>query len=94
LAHKLRFHRDIPEDLEQAIRYYQAVSVELANRFRIKVNRRLDEIAERPESFAVDMAPVRFAKVHRFPYIIPTYSPTRPSKSLLGLGLLAAGGRA
>jgi len=26
--------------------------------------------------------------------LIPTYSPTRPSKSLLGLGLLAAGGRA
>jgi len=26
--------------------------------------------------------------------LTPTYSPTRPSKSLLGLGLLAAGGRA
>jgi len=30
--------------------------------------------------------------VHK--YLTPTYSPTRPSKSLLGLGLLAAGGRA
>ena len=31
---------------------------------------RLDEIAERPDSFPLDIPPIRFAKIDRFPYLV------------------------
>ncbi len=53
-----------------ALDYYEEISPALADRFRAEVNRRLDEIAERPESFPVDVSQIRFAKLHRFPYLV------------------------
>ncbi len=70
MAHKLRFHRSIPDDLVEAINYYEQISPTLAGAFRANVNRRLDDIAETPELFPFDQLPVRFAKIERFPYLI------------------------
>lgn len=70
MAHKLIFDPHIPDDLAGAIDYYESLSVELANRFRQQVQRRFDDISERPESFPIDVSPVRFAKVERFPFLI------------------------
>lgn len=70
MAHRLIFNPLIPDDLAEALDYYESISEELANRFRRSVNRRLDEIAERPESFQFDIPPIRFARVARFPYVI------------------------
>jgi plasmid stabilization system protein ParE len=53
-----------------AIDYYEEISPTLANRFRENVNRRLDDIGERPESFPMDISPIRFAKINRFPYLV------------------------
>lgn len=70
MVRKLRFHRSVPDDLVNALDYYEAVSQELANRFRNSVDRRLDQIAENPNLFPSDVDDVRFARLDRFPYII------------------------
>jgi plasmid stabilization system protein ParE len=70
VAHRLIFDPAVAEDLSQAVRHYEAITIELANRFRKNVDVRLDDIASRPESFSIDVEPIRFAKVERFPYLI------------------------
>lgn len=70
VSHRLRFHTAIPDDLVNALEYYESVSGKLANRFRTSVDKKLDEIAISPESFPFDISPVRFAKIDRFPYLI------------------------
>lgn len=70
MAHKLIFNASIPDDLAAAISYYEDISPAVANRFRTAVDRRLDEIAKRPESFPGDVTPIRFAKIDQFPYLI------------------------
>jgi plasmid stabilization system protein ParE len=60
----------IPDDLAEPLDYYEKISSDLANRFRASVDQRLDDIAERPESFPVDVPPIRFAKIDRFPYLV------------------------
>ena len=70
MAHKLRFHSAIPDAPLSALDYYDGLSVALGNRFREHVDRRLDEIAHNPEMFPIDVSPVRFAKIDRFPYLI------------------------
>jgi toxin ParE1/3/4 len=70
VAHRLRFHSAVPDDLVDALDYYEEISPELANSFRQNVDRRFDEIIEHPELFPFDLSPVRFAKVNRFPYLV------------------------
>ena len=70
MAHKLRFHSAIPDDLVNALNYYDGISIGLGNRFRENVDRRPDETANNPEMFPLDIPPVRFAKIDRFPYLI------------------------
>jgi plasmid stabilization system protein ParE len=70
VAHKLIFDPSIPDDLAEAIDYYENISPNLANRFRASVDRRLDDIANHPELFPVDVPPIRFAKIDRFPYLV------------------------
>ena len=70
VAHRLVFNPSVPGDLADALDYYAEISPSLADRFRANVNRRLDEIADRPESFPADIYPIRFAKIDRFPYLI------------------------
>ena len=43
---------------------------DLGNRFRSQVNARFDDIAERPEAFAIAFDDIHFARTHRFPYLL------------------------
>jgi toxin ParE1/3/4 len=70
VARRLIFAPQVPDDLVAAVDYYEQISSALANDFRQHVNDKLDDIAERPESFPVDVGTVRFARVDRFPYLI------------------------
>lgn len=70
MARRLIFAPQVPDDLVAAIDYYERISPALTNDFRHNVNDKLDDIAERPESFPLDVEPVRFARVDRFPYLI------------------------
>ena len=70
MAHRLRFHSAVPDDLAEALDCYEEISPRLADSFRQNVDRRFDEIIEHPELFPFDLPPVRFAKVSRFPYLV------------------------
>ena len=70
MAYRLIFDPNIPDDLRRAIDYYEPLSPVLADRFRDQINLRLDDISEHPESFAIDVSPIRFAKIEKFPYIV------------------------
>ena len=70
MARRLILNPSIPSDLTAALNHYDEISPALGNRCRAEVDRRLDDIADRPESFPLDVSPIRFAKLHRFPYII------------------------
>jgi hypothetical protein len=70
MADPLRFHPLVASDLRDAIGWYDGISVGLGNRFRMLVDSRFDDIAERPESFPHAFDDVRFARVQRFPYLI------------------------
>lgn len=70
MARRLIFAPQVPDDLVAAVDYYEQISAALANDFRRHINDKLDDIAERPESFPLDIESVRFARVDRFPYLI------------------------
>ena len=70
MAFRLIFNPLVPDDLAGAIAYYEQISPALANRFRENIDRRLSEIAERPQSFPMDTPPVRLARIDRFPYLV------------------------
>ena len=70
MAHRLIFDPSIPDDLGRAIDYYEPLSPVLSGRFRDQVNCRLDDISKHPESFPIDVSPIRFAKIEKFPYIV------------------------
>ena len=70
MADPLRFHRQFVSDLRYATEWYDSVSAELDNRFRLQVDARFDNIATSPDSFAIAFDDIRFARIHRFPYII------------------------
>ena len=70
MAHKVVFHSSIPDDLVSALDYYDGISSAVAQRFRAAVSRAISAVRDRPEMFPLDVAPIRFAKVERFPYLV------------------------
>lgn len=70
MPHRLIFGPNIPDDLVTALDYYEGIAEGLANRFRGQVNQRLDDIANRPQSFPFDVPPIRFARLERFPFLV------------------------
>jgi hypothetical protein len=58
MADRLRFHPRVAEDLREATRWYDDISVDLGNRFRSQVNARLDDVTERPDAFALTHDPI------------------------------------
>ena len=63
MAPRLIFAPQVPDDLVAAVDYYEQISPALANDFRQHVNDKLDDIAERSESFPVDVGSVRLARI-------------------------------
>lgn len=70
MAERLRFHPLVPEDLRQAINWFDDISSELGNRFREMVDSGFDDIEASPAVFGQAFDDIRFARVHRFPYLI------------------------
>ncbi len=70
MAERLRFHPLVAADLRNATRWYDDISIDLGNRFRSHVNARFDDVAERPETFAVVFDDVHLARIQRFPYLV------------------------
>lgn len=70
MADRLRFHPLVAEDLRVATEWYDGISLNLGNTFRMHVNARFDDIGQRPESFAAAFEDVRFVRIKRFPYLV------------------------
>lgn len=70
MADPLRFHPLVADDLKAAACWYDNISTELGNRFRVAVDSRFNDIEIRPESFGMIDPPWRVARVERFPYLI------------------------
>ncbi|MCA9147466.1 MAG: type II toxin-antitoxin system RelE/ParE family toxin [Planctomycetales bacterium] len=70
MAKKRRYHPSVADDLSAAVSYYDNISVELGNRFRASVRKRLCVIAEHPQSFARIHREMRATMTDRFPYAI------------------------
>ena len=84
MADRLRFHPSLANDLADAIRWYDEISVELGNRFRMRIDTQFDDISSRPESFPLAFDDVRFARIPRFPYLV-IYREIGPVVRVLGL---------
>jgi len=63
VAIELVFHPAIPDDLACAFAYYDEISNTLANRFGDNVKALLTDISERPQSYPMDIEPIRFGRV-------------------------------
>ena len=63
MAIELVFHPAIPDDLAGAFAYYDEISKTLVNRFRDNVKALLTDISERPQSYPMDIEPIRFGRV-------------------------------
>ncbi len=70
MGRRLIFDPAVPDDLSRATAYYDSIAPELADRFRTQMDRCWDRISENPESYPFDIAPIRFASVKRFPYLV------------------------
>jgi hypothetical protein len=69
---KLRFTRWVPDDLVEALNWYDAKSPALGDRFRATVDAAFNAIEKSPEAFPFAFADlqVRFCRLRRFPYLV------------------------
>jgi plasmid stabilization system protein ParE len=69
---KVRFARWVPDDLVEALDWYDSKSIALGNRFRNAVDAAFSAVEESPEAypFAFPDLRIRFYRLRRFPYLI------------------------
>ena len=67
---ELRYHPLVPVDISQGISHYEAISDDLANRFRSHVEDALSRIATSPGMHAIAFENVHFIRIHRFPFLV------------------------
>ena len=84
MVESLRFHPLVADDLETAANWYDAISVELGNRFRASVDSRFDAVELRPELFGMVDPPLRAARVNRFPFLI-VFEHTETATEVVGV---------
>ena len=65
-----RFHPSVPYDLAEAIAWYEDISVDVANRFRIAVRSAFSKVRSQPLTYGVAFDDVRIVRVARFPYLV------------------------
>jgi hypothetical protein len=79
-----RFSPEFVADLVVAIDYYDSISSGTGNRFREKLDDRLNLIMNSPEGFAEIWGNVRAVRVRSYPYVI-LYQVGRDHVEFLGL---------
>lgn len=65
-----RYHPGFVADLSAATNYYDSISAELGNRFRLAVRERLTAVADSPRSFGKIYENARAVRISRFPYVL------------------------
>ncbi|MCA9231168.1 MAG: type II toxin-antitoxin system RelE/ParE family toxin [Planctomycetales bacterium] len=66
----VRFHPKVPNDLAEAIAWYEDISADVVNRFRRAVRSSFAEIGAHPEAYGIVFDDVRIVRVSRFPYLV------------------------
>lgn len=84
MAEIRRYHPLVADDLAEAVKYYDDISVDLGNRFRASLRHRLETITERPDSFGRIHKEMRAAMLDRFPYVV-LFEHARGAILILGL---------
>ncbi len=70
MADAVRFHPLVAVDLKAATAWYDAIEIDLGNRFRQSVNERLDSVELYPESYGIAQGTLRVALISGFPYLL------------------------
>jgi mRNA-degrading endonuclease RelE of RelBE toxin-antitoxin system len=70
MARRERFSPEFAADLVVAVKYYDSISKSTGNRFRKKLDDRLDLILNSPEAFANIHESVRAVRIRSYPYVI------------------------
>jgi len=70
MAKVRRYHPLVADDLSAATGYYDEISANLGNRFRASFRARLQNVADRPESFGRLQNEMRAVTLDRFPYVM------------------------
>jgi plasmid stabilization system protein ParE len=70
MARKRRYHPEFVADLKPAIDYYDGISASVGNRFRDSIRQRIEDVTDRPESFAPIANQVRAALLPGFPFVL------------------------
>jgi plasmid stabilization system protein ParE len=84
MARTRRYHPLVADDLAAAIAYFDDISVDLGSSFRTSVRRRIESIADRPDSFGCIHKQIRAAMVDRFPYVI-LFESDKETVAILGI---------
>ena len=66
----VRFHPQVPQDLADAVSWYEVVSLELANRFRANVRDAIAKVRSQPLTYGIVFDDVRVVRVARFPFLV------------------------
>ncbi len=70
MAANHKFHPNFPDDLGEALDYFDEYSVETGNRLRQAIKGRIQLIIENPLIFSVAYDDVRVARLPKYPYSI------------------------
>src|ERR1051326_7900857 len=70
MSRRLGYHPEAPDDINEAIAWYEQQKPALAQQFVMELRDHLDAIAANPELYAVEYRGVRAAPMRRFPYIV------------------------
>lgn len=71
MKYRLRFRREVPDDIVDACRWYERrQGTGLRNRFLRELKSMLARIASSPESFAKGERDIRTVRLRRFPYLV------------------------
>lgn len=65
-----RYHPLVADDLRQACRHYDKIAIAVGNRFRASVEQKINDVADRPESFGQIYDDYRCAVLRRFPHVV------------------------
>jgi len=70
VTYSVRFRPEIPDDIAEACRWYEARSTGLGERFLRELKLTLSRITDMPEAYTKGDRDVRSARMHRFPYVV------------------------
>lgn len=70
MAGNHKFHPDFPDDLGEALGYFDKYSVETGNRMRDAIRDRIQLIVENPLIFSIVYDDIRVARLPKYPYSI------------------------